>query len=314
MELFGIIGWISVPQFILQYVNIPAGTLPELIANERLIWWITLGVAGGLYLLGLIFGGFGLMKIAKRAGVKHGWIGFLPFANTYLAGKLAGEARLFNTRIKHIGLIAMIFEIAFVLYNLFFMILQLVVLDPAFWEAGAQSTETQIVYVLSQSALEVAGMGWIYTALGNFAVSIVLDMVNLIFSLLVLYLFCTLFFAFYRKYYVRSPFLMTFLSAVLPGRGFAIFAVRNNQPIDYAAYMRRRMQQQYQQQPPYGGYGPQGGYNNPQNGGYYPPQSPSAPPEEPFGPEFGGTPAGGSPQGGTQGTPPPSNDDPFSDF
>ena len=46
MELFGLIGWISVPQSILQFIDLPAETLTELIANERLYWWITLGVGG----------------------------------------------------------------------------------------------------------------------------------------------------------------------------------------------------------------------------------------------------------------------------
>ena len=306
MELFGLIGWISVPQSILQFIDLPAETLTELIANERLYWWITLGVGGGLYLLGLIFGGLGLTVLAKRAGIKHGWMGFFPFANTYLAGKLAGNANLFGTRVKRIGLWTMICEIVFVAVSFFSMVLELVVLDPAYWEPGAQSTATQTVYALSKDMLGAAGMGWIYTVLQYD----ILGIINYVFSLVVLFIFCTLFSAFYRKYYARSPFLLTFLSAVLPGRGFAIFAVRNNNPVDYDAYMRRRMQQyQQQQQPPYGG-----GYYGPQDGPYTPPAS-SAPHDEPFGDEFG-TPSGGPPaQGGpSQGTPPPSDDDPFSDF
>lgn len=295
MELFGVIGWISIPQLVLQYVDLPAETLAELIANERLYWWITLGVGGGLYLLGLIFGGFGLMKLAKRAGIKHGWMGFFPFANTYLAGKLAGEANLFGSRIKNIGLITMICEIVFVALNLFSMALQLAVLKPGYWELPPDSND----YELSPSMLGAAGMGWIYTVM-HYGI---LGIINYVFSLVVLVLFCTLFSAFYRKYYARSPFLLTFLSAVLPGRGFAIFAVRNNTPVDYSAFMRQRMQQQQQQYGPYGGgYGPQGG-------SYTPP--PSAPPEEPFGDDFGGTSSGGTP---AQGNAPHPDDDPFSDF
>ncbi len=37
---------------------------------------------------------------------------------------------------------------------------------------------------------------------------------------------------------------MTFLCAVLPCRGFVLFAVRNNTPIDYNEYMRKRMEEE----------------------------------------------------------------------
>lgn len=287
MELFGVIGWISVPRLVLQYLDLPAENLSELVANEFLYWWITLGVAGALYLSGLIFGGFGLMKLAKRAGIKHGWMGFFPFANTYLAGKLAGEANMFGSRIKHIGLITMIFEIVFVALNIFSIVLQMVVLDVNLLVEVQEGG--YVAY--SESAMQAAGLGWIYTILHLS----ILDIINYIFSLVMVFLFCMLFMAFFRKYYARSPFLMTFLCAVLPARGYVLFAVRNNTPFDYNAYMRQRMQQQQQV------------YGNPY-GGYAPPQTPpppSGPPApEPYGDEFGGG-SGGS------GTPP---EDPFSDF
>ena len=308
MELFGYIGWITVPQYIvnlvLRYGNISVDSFAESIALERLCYWIILGVGLGLFFVGVIFGGIGLMKLAKRAGVKHGWLGFLPFANTYLTGELAGETRIFNSRVKRIGLWTTICEVAFVALNIFSYTLQMLLMRAEYFAPVANSAAQVVEYEIVVEFIP-ASLRWIATA------STVVYIIQMIFSLVVLFMFCTLFFAFYRKYYARSPFLMTFLSAVLPGRGFAIFAVRNNTPVDYAAYMRRRMQQQYaqqQQQPPYnGGYGPQ---NGPQNGPYTPP----TPHEDPFGGEFGGTPTGGTQGGTSQGNPPPPDDDPFSDF
>ncbi len=295
MELFGVIGWISVPQFILQYIReyLTSSTGPVglggLLANELLYWYITLGVGGGLYLLGLIFGGLGLRTLARRAGVKHAWMGFLPFANTYLAGKLAGETNIFGTRVKRIGLYTMLCEIAFVLLNIFSVALQIYVLTDANFYVEVESSGGS-VFTLSQEAMQLAGVGWVYSALRYY----VLDIVIYIFSLVMIFMFCTLFFAFFRKYYARSPFMMTFLCAVLPARGFVLFAVRNNSPVDYNAIMRQRMQRQQQMYgDPYGEYP-----------GQRQPQSPPAPPEEPFGDEFGGH------------TPPsaPPDDNPFSDF
>ncbi len=309
MELFGIIGWITVPQYVLQFIDLQAETLVDYCRIEMLYMWITLGVGLGLYLIGLVFGGFGLYTLAKRAGYPYPWLGFFPFANTYLTGKLAGETSVFNAKVKRIGLWTMLCEIAFVALNVFQVVVNMLVLDPGFYTEEIVA-ENIIRPVLSAEALSAAGLGWIVPIMQYD----ILGIINYIFSLVVLFLFCMLFFAFYRKYYARSPFMMTFLSAVLPGRGFAIFAVRKNKPVDYNAFLRNRMQQQQQQ---YGNYGPQNGGYGPQSGNYGPQSGPSAPPEDPFGSEFGGTPPadGNATGGGGQtGSAPPDNNDPFPDF
>ena len=38
----------------------------------------------GVYLILLVFGGIGLNKLAKKQGLKHRWMAFLPFFNTLL--------------------------------------------------------------------------------------------------------------------------------------------------------------------------------------------------------------------------------------
>lgn len=51
-------------------------------------------VAVALYVLM----GLGLMKMAANNGVKLGWLGFVPFARYFIAGRVAGHTRLFGKR------------------------------------------------------------------------------------------------------------------------------------------------------------------------------------------------------------------------
>ena len=126
---------------------------------------------------------------------------------------------------------------------------------------------------------------------------------------------CLMFYSFYRKYYARSPFIMMFLSALFPFRGIVIFAVRNNAPVDYDAWMRRKMEEfnRRQQQNRPGNYGGYGGYNGQGggpndpggSGGYGGAGGQGGTGENPF-PDFGG--ANGSGDSGS------GSDSPFSDF
>ena len=236
----------------------------------------------GVYVILLIFGGIGLSKLAKKQGLKHRWMGFLPFFNTYYAGKLAGETQFFGQKMKRVGLYAMLTEILYVVLQLFLMI------------------ATVISYFPQYRTLEVDE--GVMTGIANSDMPAWLEP-TILYGSLVAYLiwffviifFCVLFIAFFRKYYARGPILLAFLSAVLPFRGITIFAVRNNAPVDYNDYIRRRTQAYMRSngynQPPYGPYGPQSG---PQNG------------PDPFD-GFGG------PTGGNSGKS-SSDDDPFSEF
>ena len=86
----------------------------------------------GVYVILLIFGGIGLSKLAKKQGLKHRWMGFLPFFNTYYAGKLAGETQFFGQKMKRIGLYAMLTEILYVVLQLFLMIATVISYFPQY--------------------------------------------------------------------------------------------------------------------------------------------------------------------------------------
>lgn len=174
--------------------------------------------------------------MAKKVGMKHSWLAFLPLANTWYAGKLAGETQLFGQKMKRVGLYAMLSELVYIAINVFALIVTFALYRPEYF--AEQTNEAgQLVGIYIETARIPLELRWLVVA------NNVLTWVNTISYLVLIFFFCTLFFAFFRKYYARSPFLMTFLCAILPLRGIVIFAVRNNTPVDYNAYMRRRMEE-----------------------------------------------------------------------
>ncbi len=305
MEFFDLI---SIPQFFMQYFGPESvASIDELIGLYLNIRTVSLYVAAGLYLVCLLFGGFGMLAMAKKVGLGHAWMGFVPFLNTYYAGRLAGETRMFNQKMKRPGLYAMLAEILYVAFNVFALVIRFILTDPAYYaEVELSDGSTGIQF---DESLLPTQYRWMVTA------DLVCSIVSYLIYFVLVFFMCVLFFAFFRKYYARGPFLMTFLCAVLPLRGFVIFAVRNNDPVDYDAWMRRRMQeyarQQQQMYGDMGGYG-QGGYGQ---SGYD--DVSSAPQEDPF-PDYKGG-SGGTPQDGDKSSSGSSgssgvDDDPFPGF
>ncbi len=304
MEFFD---WMNFPQYFLE-AFLQANSAEEYIGMQRMGLFISLAVAGGLYLIGHILGGIGLYTIAKREGIKHPWLGFLPFANTWYTGKIAGEANFFGQKMKRSGLYAMLAEILYVLLETFLVVITVLLLRPEFYEVTVNEA-SGIATVKFMPSYLPNSLRWAAD------VSLYCEIVSYLMWFVVLIFFCVMFMAFYRKYYARSPFLMVFLSVVLPARGFTIFAVRNNHAVNYNEYMRRKMDQYARNNGPYGN-GPYNGpysngpYNGPYGNGPYNGQSGgTGAHEEPFS-DFGG--AGGTDAGkGAENKP---EDDPFSDF
>ena len=252
----------------------------------------------GVYLILVVFGGIGLSKLAKKQGLKHRWMAFLPFLNTYYAGKLAGETQFFGQKMKRVGLYAMISEILYVALQLFVFVAVIISFFPQYRTLEIEDG------VLSGVPNDDAMPAWIDPAVTYGS------LVAYLLWFFVIVFFCVLYVSFFRKYYARGPILLAFLSAVLPFRGFTIFAVRNNAPVDYNDYIRRRTQAYMRNngyQPPYGPYGPG-------NGGYGSDGPQSGP--DPF-EGFGGPTSDHGAKGGSSSGPssaPSSDDDPFSEF
>ncbi len=295
MEFFT---WMSFPQVFIQFfLSLEDGDIESVIAYEKKVLMISLIVAAGLYLIGHLFGGFGLYKMAKRAGDKCAWMAFVPVLNTYLSGRLAGETTIFGVKVKHMGLYTAIAELLYILLNISVLTIGSILANPA-WNrvtvqtVGGSEIITGTEYVTEQIPL---GIRWLPTA--EFALQIVTD----IWSFVLLFMFIFLYTSFFRKYYARGPLMMAFICSFFPVRGYVLFAVRNNTPVDYNQWMQDRIRMM--QRGPYGGSQPP--YGNPP---YDPPYGGS-----------GGTDAGGEPfsdAGGPKqsGSASPWDGEPFSDL
>ncbi len=124
--------WLSVPQLILEmFQKISEDATESEVAYLALRnSYISIGVAGGLFLLGLIFGGIALRAMAKKEGMKPSFLAFLPFANTWYAGKIAGEANFFGQKMKRVGLYAMLLEILYVAMETLLVVVNLLATKP----------------------------------------------------------------------------------------------------------------------------------------------------------------------------------------
>lgn len=293
MEFFD---WLSIPQFFqdlyLEYYLTGAGEVTrEEVANAILrTSYISLAVAGGLYLIFLILGGVGLNVMAKRAGMKQSVLAYIPFANTLYAGKIAGEASFFGQKMKRAGLYAMIAEILFAGLEIFRIILNDLITNPAYLTQVKSGTSDSTYWQIDRASIPES-LRWQYDALTYSGY------VSYILQFVVIILLFTLFLALFRKYYARSPILMTVICTFFPFRGATIFAVRNNTPVNYNEYMRRRAEEYARRNQPYGAGQGYGGnpYGSAPGGTQNSPSGTSATPQDDPFKEFGGT----------------QNDDPF---
>ncbi len=297
-----------IAQLLMQYtmsftVDVSADLQTQLeafVAAYRQAMLIGLCIAAGIYLVCLVMGGIGMHVMAKKRGMKGSWMAFLPFLNTLYAGKLAGETNFFGKKVKWMGGAAALLEFVHVGLSVFSFYILFSFMRPEYCDPITTADGLFGGAEFVSSKLPV-GMRWMLTA------DTVCEILTYVFYLLLLLAMCMMFYSFYRKYYARSPFIMMFLSALLPFRGFVIFAVRNNTPVDYDAWMRQRMEEfsRRQQQGRPGNYGGYGGYSGPQDGsGTY---GDSAQGTEPFS-DFGGPNSSNGSNGSGGG------DSPFSDF
>lgn len=307
MEFFT---WVSLSQTITALFQSDPQDLNVYIEQCRQTYYIGVPVAVGIFLLCLILGGFGLSAMAKKEGKERTYLGFLPFANTYYAGEIAGESSFFGQKMKRAGLYAMLAEITCFVLDAFYLVGDYVSI-PYYEVSRITETGTYVEANVSQMPLSIR---WLAEA------NVYFYWLSWLFSFIELIFFCVLFMALFRKYYARRPVLMTVLCSLFPFRGFVLFSVRNNTPVDYNEYMRRKAEQFARNNPQnYGGYnggynggGYNGNYNGGNNGGYNPPSGDA--PSDPFG-EFGGS-SGSSDSSGSGGSSGSSDSggSPFDDF
>lgn len=260
-------------------------------ALDLLATLIVAGIAFALWLTMFIMQGLGLRRLAKRAGLSKPWLAFVPFAHVFLLGKLTGEVSFFGHRIRRLGLYAMLVEIVAAIYY----VLMSVAIFILFVQNGA-SIETSNAYYFRWTDLPVAARGWeTFFNLSYYNLIPIFSLVHAI-VLLILYM------GFYKRYAPRSYFILSFAGILVPFfSGFAIFALRKREPIDYEAILRARQaafRAQQQSNPWQGGYGYGGSYGNPH--------------ANPYGNPYG-NPYANQRQGDSS-SQPPKPEDPFGEF
>ena len=242
----------------------------EQMGFQRLTSYRALIIVGCIYAIIYVFKAISLYTMAKKAGKnKLIWCAFIPVVSTYLLGKLAGETKFFNVKIKNIGLIAMLVELVSVVLCLLVYIPQIYIIEGGYY-----------IFETGRPLESVYGP-W---KIGKIS-STIYNVFTWAETLVFVFLYITLF----RKYYLRGHVVFTIFSALFPISAFFLFAVRNNDPIDYEKVMRERMERMRRalQNNPNGPYGnPYNTYGNPYNNPYNQGGQVNREPEDPFG-EFG---------------------------
>ena len=235
-----------------------------------------------------ILQGVGLFVMAKRRNLKKKWLAFVPFANIYYMGKLAGECGFFGHKMKNAGLYAMIAQIVAVAFTCTYIWAECYL----YFNHGVPQQETPF------SVPYWPGLTGFSLSVSKFYdyCELLLSIIGLAAELLLLVLVMGL----YKKYQPKNYMGLSMLTLFIPMTRFiALFVLRDRPAIDYDEYMRarreaymRRQQQQY------------GGYGNPYNPPYGNPYN------RPYGQGGYGEPYGQN-QGQRQ---PPKPEDPFEEF
>lgn len=186
-------------------------------------------VGVSIWVLFFILQGLGLYKMAKNRAMHKKWLVFVPFANIWYIGKLAGDCNVFGQRVKRAGLYTMLAQIATTLVCALAVAMEIylyaVAGEPNFHE------ETGIVYWSNLTGFGLTA-DKIYTISGY-----ILPIFQLVYEIFML----VLLFGLYKKYYPKNYMFLGILSLFIPmSRYIVIFVLRNRKAIDYEKYMQAR--------------------------------------------------------------------------
>lgn len=217
------------------------GEIWQMLGNAGVKISYIFGVAAAreivLYLVNYFFLAFGLFVMAKKRNLKNTWLAFIPFGQIFLMGKLIASLEIANVKMKHMGLIAMIVQIA--AFGLFLArdILSLPVLTAVISEDfslsgyaafadAALSLDSSLAYKVVSYAYYFIGGAW-----------------NLFWYFLLFLVF--------SNYAPRSRFLFLVISVLVESFvGFSagaliVFIIRNNSCEEYREYLKMKMHAMY---------------------------------------------------------------------
>ncbi len=231
-------------------------------------FWMSLVIAGALFLVLYVLQAVALWTISGREGYKHRWMAFVPILNTYYIGVVSDKNRFYHFPAKSISAALAVVELLLVIGNIIDYAVAGIVYAGNLYEPVYSTYFDAMILsgYTASAAISNTWLGWIFDNLDAY----VLTWVNLVYILLHVLVVIT----FFQTYACRRYVIMSIASVFFPVKAILMFAVRNNRGLNYRDYVRgeqRRRYEMYQQ------YSDQNGGNN--YGGYNPYSGrPSAPP------------------------------------
>ena len=227
--------------------------------------YISLIVAGVIWATLFILQGFALYTMAKKRGIQGKWRAFVPFADLYLMGKIAGECNVFGQKVKRAGMYAFIAQIILVI-----LCATEIIGQAYLWTTqGAPSFDQYEQPYWSEAQGAAASLNVYLYSYNGFIISII-QMVYEIMMFIVLM-------GIYKRFAHNKHFLFSMLSLFIPlSRCIILFVIRNREEVDYDELMRQRREEFIRRRT--------GAYTEtPQYTAYGTPMSPTPyKPEEPF--------------------------------
>lgn len=249
-----------------------------------------------IYLIFFILEGVGLYTMASQQGVGHKWRAFVPFVNSYLMGELTGDCPFCGKKIKNIKVWILCVELAAFITGILYLICDYLLSSELFEVFRREIIDIVMGVEVVTYEYDVSRMsGWhliIYNMYQiDYYIFLVCDLLYVVFYIILLT-------NFFRKYFAKNYFMLVLLCVIFPVQGACVFAVRNNKPVDYNAYINKRRARYFNQNTYHNPYNYYSGRNNGGgsngNGGYNydpftgRPINHNTSDEEPFS-EFGGS-------------------------
>ncbi len=180
-----------------------------------------------LFMAVFVLQGIGISKMAKNRGIEKRWLAFVPFANIWYLGKLAGDGQFFGQRMKNTGLYAMLGQIVATIITWAMIISE----TYLFYKFGVPN-------VVNGSYCWTGLTGFAQTVEQFYTVSVYLVMIFQLICQVLLFILLT---SLFKQYAPKNYSVWSLLCLLVPlARFFVVFALRNRKAIDYEAYMRAR--------------------------------------------------------------------------
>lgn len=240
-----------------------------------------------IFIVFYTFRSIGLYKMAEKKGMEKPWLAVLPFSALYITSALAPKSKYIKTY-KNLFVYAIVFKALAIVCSLACdLIYGIRPLGELF------SGVTPNKFLLAD-----------YNPLSN-VLYLLYSLFDIVYIIISIMLYNNIFKAYTTKkaqsYFIWSVLVYVFAGTLMLA-GIFIFVLRNNERVDYDAYIGEKIRRQQAYRNAQYGQGP---YGNPYNGYGRPPYG---------GNPYWGNPNGGNPNAGYQNNQNQNAPDPFEEF